>query len=104
MSRDCKRPIGRVAVSGYGIERTVDAVHWYLRYEGPQSVFMDDDGSVWAAVKGTATELRLLAQHSQWLVGSYEMGDVRSNTERLHRSYLIDDLRERLRELRELAA
>lgn len=104
MSRDAAKPVGRVTASGYGVLRAGGAVHWYVLAEGPQSVFVADDGRVLAAPADSHTEAELLRRHPDWLVGCYAESRVRRGAVAVQREGIIADLRERANELGGVAA
>lgn len=93
------RPIARVNSSGYGLTMVAGRTEWYVIYEGPQSLFVDDDGRAFCVPLGCALMLRWVEHHRAWWVGNFEV----RRGEPLRR-LILGDLRERLRELRSVAA
>lgn len=98
--RPLDRPIARVNSSGYGVSMAASRAEWYVLYEGPQSVFIDDDGRVFCLPQGCALMLRWIEQRASWWVGNFTHGRRGDPLRRL----ILSDLRERLRELRAMAA
>lgn len=93
------RPIARINRSGYGLTMAAGRVEWYVIYEGPQSLFVDDDGQAFCVPQGCALMLRWVERRARWWVGNFSV----QRGEPLRR-HVLADLRERLRELRALAA
>lgn len=104
VTRAADKPIGRITKNGYGVGRAAGAIHWYVLYEGPQAAFIDADGRVLCVPVGTATELRLLAQHIDWFIGRYDCGLRTGRKTLLSRESIVGDLRARARELFGVAA
>lgn len=105
MPRDASKPIGRIADSGYGCDRVAHKIDWFIQYEGPQLVFADNTGAVYAFPEGQSLALRWGAQHPRWMVGIYCLRRRRSGAVfTLARCHIADDLRERAAELHEAAA
>jgi hypothetical protein len=98
--RDPEVSLGRIARTGFGLSRRAGAVHWFLYYEGPQRVFMDPDGQVFAMPVGLRCEERMCGEHPDWLVGTYSArGKRRDHLGEILRAMLIADLRARADEL-----
>jgi hypothetical protein len=93
------RPIARINGSGYGLEIAAGRAEWYVIYEGPQSLFVDDDGAAFCLPQGCTLMLRWIEVRQAWWVGNFTV----HHGEPLRR-LILSDLRERLRELRALAA
>lgn len=93
------KPIARISKSGDGVEIAAGRAAWYVIYEGPQSVFVDDGGHAFSVPQGCALMLRWIDAHCAWWVGNF----AAQRGESVRRLILID-LRERLRELRSVAA
>jgi hypothetical protein len=100
MTRSADAPIGRIARSGYGVSRAAGAIHWYVLSEGPQAVFVADDGRVRCAPVGTSIERLLAERYPEWFCGCYS---YRAATE-LTRADIAADLRARACELYGVAA
>lgn len=105
MTRATDKPIGTITLSGYGVTRAAGAVHWYLEYEGPQVVFVDADGRVFALRDGTLLADAWLAHHVEWLVGRYDRSGSRQlGAFAARREQLVGDIYARLQELRQVRA
>lgn len=94
------RQIARINSSGYGLEMAAGRAEWYVIYEGPQSLFVDDDGVVFCMPQGCGLMLRWIEIRRTWWVGNFA---VVRNGEPVRR-LMLENLLERLRELRALAA
>ena len=92
-------PIARIKSSGYGVDVAVSRAAWYVIYEGPQTLFVDDEGRAFCAPQGCALMLRWVDARRSWWVGNFEARDGESV-----RREILADLRERLHELRQVAA
>lgn len=105
MARAHERPVGRIAKTGNGLARAAGSVHWYLEYEGPQAVFMDDVGNVFTFPCGTMLALTWSERRANCLVGIYtRVGNPKYQGFAEVRKQLVADLRERLHELYEACA
>lgn len=103
MARDTSKPIGRIADSGYGCDRVAHKIDWFIQYEGPQAVFADEEGAVFAFPDGQSLALHWYARHPRWLVGLYCMRAPGSG-ERFSRMRCASDLRDQAVALRRAAA
>lgn len=92
-------PIARINNSGYGLDNAAARTTWYVLYEGPQSLFVDDEGRAFCVPQGCALMLRWIESHRAWWVGNFSV----QRGEPLRR-HVMTNLRERWRELRTIAA
>jgi hypothetical protein len=90
------KPIARInCCSGYGLEAAAGRIAWYVIYEGPQTVFVDDEGRVFAAQQGCSMMLRWIESHQPWWVGNF----TAKASDPVHKR-VLDELRSRHCELR----
>jgi len=92
-------PIARINGSGYGMDAAVGRTAWYVIYEGPQSLFVDDDGRAFCMPQGCALMLHWCESRPTWWVGNFELRRRESL-----RQTIVENLRERMHELRAAAA
>ena len=105
MPRSVDKPIGCITRKHDGLARAAGAAHWYLTYEGPQVVFVSDDGRVFAMPDGSLMAEAWLAHRAPWLVGRYtQVNDRRNSTFAEMRTQIIADLRCRMAELAQARA
>lgn len=102
--RDRCRAIVRVSRNGYGIERAAGSVHWYVMSEGPQVVFLNASGALYALPQTTPEVSVWLQQRADCWVGNYTLHDATAARARDLRNLIIDDIRARLLELRSVGA
>lgn len=104
MTRCAEVPVAHIRASGYGLDRATRRIHWFVLYEGPQTVFVDDMGTVFAAPDGCITERALMAGHVDWCVGRFESNSTKPRAFQATRDLILENLRERAGELRKVAA
>lgn len=92
-------PIARINGSGYGMDAAVGRTAWYVINEGPQTLFVDDDGRVFCMPQGCGLMLRWIETRQSWWVGNFVTQHGVSV-----RRLILAELRERWRELRTVAA
>lgn len=105
--RDPEKPIGRIARNGsdIGVFRAAGAIHWYALYEGPQHVFIDDDGRVFALPQGmTHADIWITNRHAWWTGNYHVTGTHGARYRDWVRTDIVADLRVRQAELRGRAA
>lgn len=100
--RDAGIAIKTITPRGEGIPEAAERVHFQVVYGGPQQVFVDDRLRVFSHAAGTLDALRMERNHADWLIGTYFAGTGIGPAEL--RRVIIGDLRERVAELRRLAA
>jgi hypothetical protein len=93
------KPIARISKSGEGIDAAASRAFWYVIYEGPQSVFVDDGGQMFALPQGCALMLRWIDAHRAWWVGNFTTQRNQSL-----RALILVNLHARLRELQGVPA
>jgi hypothetical protein len=93
------RPVARINGSGYGLSMAAGRVEWFVIYEGPQSLFVDDEGRAFCLPYGCGLMLRWVEHRRDWWVGNFSL----CRGEAL-RPRILAELRERLGELRAHAA
>lgn len=95
------RPIARITGSGYGLEVAAARAEWHIEYAGPQSIFVDDDGRVFCVPQGCWLMLHWCESQPQsaWWVGNFSV----QRGQHL-RAAILEELRDRCRELRTQAA
>ena len=92
-------PIARIKSSGYGVDVAASRAAWYVICEGPQTLFVDDEGRAFCAPQGCALMLRWVDARRSWWVGNFTVQRGESV-----RHLILLELRERLHELRQVAA
>lgn len=100
--RDASTAIKTITPRGDGITEAAGRIHFQVVYGGPQQVFVDDGLRVFSHAAGTLGALRMEQNHADWLIGTYFDGTGLGPAEL--RRVIIGDLRERVAELRRLAA
>lgn len=102
--RDARQSIARICANGYGIARAAGRVHWRVLYAGPQSVFVDDAGRVYAVPANTPLEARMIADQRSCWIGTYHALLTRKRGVPLSRERIAADLLARAKELQGVAA
>lgn len=104
--RNPEKPIGKITANGYGVARAAGAIHYALHFQGPQSVFVCEQGRVYALPRGTAIAEAWCSKHSEWWIGDYTLGAAYRASVRADqlRGDIESDLRDRAVELKAMAA